>query len=572
VLAALVLALLPTLSQGLLGPLDPWSKSSADGARILSVDPELRDGMGRARTLLRDASGREIWSRVLEYSLRDAEICEKGEVVGWAMRTEPSATRRQVGIVILDPDGKERSVEWIGDSARYFVSGIVLSPGADHALVRLDQFRGDMRTGREREEWQTLRISTGERLRRFLPPVLDRKGFAVLRRVLAVSSTPLLCCEAWFESSGETLVELLDLDGRQVWSVALEEAGRAQRKSGTWNWSAERLSSSAPGEFTFQRLGPDERIRWRAVERPEATGTWNVTEVSREPHAPQLEDGSGVVEPVTFTPKILLERRITPPCAVGTWSDAAIDCQGRLLVLEAAESHLHRFDAQGEHVETIELREAGKAVDRIFGVRADRFDLALGDSFATWNGKGERLTVAYDRWHHGLPRPAAHSIEVTRWFVESNEVLRFAEDDPQAAVTSRIARHPDGTWFGELSGGAVAPDGTLITVDHPQTFAMMQSGGLSTLSRFDAQGNGKSQSRARLVSPRYLSARGRWLAGNDSNKAACFLADLDAKQLYSLGGEVTNWNYRVLLPPAEGEFWIVDLVAKRLLRAALPVR
>jgi hypothetical protein len=572
VLAALVLAFLPNLTQGLLGPLDPWSKSSADGARVLSVDPEQRDGMGRARTVLRDADGHETWSRLLEYSLRDAEIGQKGEIVGWAVRTEPSATRRQMGLVVLDVGGKERSVEWITDSAGYYVSGIVLSPVEDRAIFRLDQFRGDVFTGREREEWQTLRVSTGERLRRFLPPVLDREGLAVLRRVLAVPSTPLLCCEAWFGSSGETLVELLDLEGRQVWSVALEEAGRVQHKSGTWRWSAERLSSGSAGEFTFQRLGPDELIRWRAVERPEAPGTWIVTEVSREPHAPRLEVDSDVVEPVGFTPKSVSEMRLASPCATGIWSDAAVDGQGRLLVLEAEGSHLHRFDAQGALVDTLLLAGASKAVDRILGVRADRFDLAIGDSFATWNGKGERLTLAYDRWQHGLPRPAAQSIEGARWFIESHEILRFAEDDPQAAITSRIVRHPDGTWFGDLDGGAVAPDGALITVDHPQTFAMMLSSGFSTVSRFDAQGNGKHQFRARLVSPRYLCARGRWLAGNDSIQAACFLADLDAQQLYSLGGEFKSWNYRVLLPPAEGEFWIVDLAGKRLLRAALPER
>ena len=526
--------------------------------------------MGRARTVLHDADGHEIWSRVLEYSLRDAEIGVKGEIVGWAVQTEPSATRRQVGLVVLDPDGKDRNVEWLADSARYYVSGIVLSPGEDRALVRIDQFRGDVFTGREREEWQTLRISTGERLRRFLPPVLDRKGAAVLRRVVAVPSTPLLCCEAWFGSSGETLVELLDLDGRQVWSVALDEAGHASRDAGNWLWSAARLASSDAGEFRFQRLGPDELIRWRAAERPEAPGAWVVTEVSHEPHAPRLAGAPDVVEPVTFTPKSVSEKRLASPCAAGLWSDAAVDGQGRLLVLESAESHLHRFDAQGALVETIELADAGKAIDRILGVRADRFDLNVGDSFATWNGKGERLTLAYDRWQHGLPLPAAHSIEGARWFVEEHEVLRFAEDDPQAASTSRIARHPDRTWFGDLEGGAVAPDGTLITVDHRQTFAMTLSSGLSTVSRYDAHGVGKSQFRARLVSPRYLSARGRWLAGNDSNQSACFLADLDAQRIYSLGGDFTSWNYRVLLPPAEGEFWIVDLAGKRLLRAALP--
>lgn len=536
---------------------------------MLSVDPEQRDGLGRARTVLSDASGHEIWSRELEYSLRDAEIGEHGEVVGWAVRTEPAGTRQQLGLVILESDGKDRSVDWIADSARYYVSGIVLSPGADRALVRLDQFRGDVYTGREREEWQTLRLSTGERLRRFIPPVLDRQGHARLLRVLALPSTPLLCCEAWFGGSGETLVEVLDWDGGQVWSVALEEAGRAQRGTGAWRWSAERLSSSFSGEFTFQRLGPDELIRWRAVERPEAAGSWTVTEISRTAHTPRFDTDSGVVEPVVLEPRILSETRITAPCASGTWSDAAVDGQGRLLVLETDPSHLHRFDARGELVDTVVLQDAGTSVDRILGVRADRFDLAVGDSFATWNGKGERLTAAYDRWHHGLPRPATHSREGVRWFIDSNEVMRCANDDPQAEVSTRIARHPDRSWFRELDGGAVAEDGSLITVDRPAGAGLWLGNDLGTVARFDAQGQPRGQFRARLLGSRSLHARGHWLAGN-AGSATCFLLDLETQRLHALGGEFRSWKYRVLLPPAEREFWIVDLEGKRVLRAALP--
>ncbi len=539
------------------------------------MDPEQRTGFGRARTALRNASGREIWSRVLDYSLRDAEITERGEIVGWALRTENPDSKDQLGIVILDHEGKERNVDWLPDSARNYVKSIAVASTADIAVVRLDQIRGDVFTGHEREEWQTVRISTGERLQRFVPHLLQREGIATLRRVFAVRSTPLICCEAWFGSNGEALVEVLDLQGEQVWSVALEETRPLNSGYFAWMGSAERLSTTGAGEFTFQRIRPDERIRWRVVERSEAPGTWNVTEVSRDAHPLQVEAEPGVVVARPFTPKLLSERPLATspegkPCSVGTWSDAAIDGQGQLLVLEVEDSHLHHFDAQGESLDRIELREAGKYVDRILGTRKDRFDLAVGDSFSTWSGSGERLTEAYDRWHHALARPTSHAVEGARWFIDTNEVLRYADDDPRAAVTTRLARHPDGTWFGRLEGGAVAQDGTLVTVDVQLAGLFTIGPGQSTISRFDAAGLGMDQFRARLGSARYLSTRGRWLAGNGYGVAACFLADLDAQQVYGLSGEFNSWNFRVLLPPAEGEFWIVDLRGKRLLRAALP--
>jgi hypothetical protein len=578
VLAALLLTACSSLPQGWFGALDPWSKPSADGARILSVDPELRTGVGKARTELRDAQGREVWSRTLEYSLRDAEITEKGEVIGWAMRAEPSSAKQQLGLAILDAAGRDRSLDWLEDSAGETVLGIVIVPGMDRAIVRLDWIRGDAFTGREREEWLTLRLSTGEHLGRFTPPVLQREGLVKLLRVVAVRSTPLLCCELWIGGRGEALVELLDPEGRQVWSTALEEARPSSSEFYRWRWSGERLTSDKAGELLFQRLRPDERVRWRVAERVEAPNTWIVTELSREAHPLQIDANPGVVGPRAFTPRILSVRPLVTvldgqPCRIGNWSDAALDAQGRLLVLEAEDSHLHRFDAQGEHVETIQLQEASQAVDRILGVRAERFDLALGDSFATWNAKGERLTMAYDRWHHALPRPARQVIEGARWFVDTNEVLRYADDDPFAAVTSRIARHPDRTWFGELMGAAIAEDGSLVTVDSQPRFGLEGGGlsyGSSTISRFDAKGNGKDQFRAQLAFAESLQARGRWLAGNGSNEATCFLADLEAKQVFGLAGEFRKQGYRLLLPPVEGEFWIVDLKGKRLLRAALP--
>jgi hypothetical protein len=579
VLAALILVALPILPQSWYGTLDPWSKPSLDGTRVLAVDPEQRDGLGSARTSLRDASGREIWSRTLEYSLRDAEVAEKGEVVGWAVRTETPGPRNQLGLVILDPEGKNRSVDWLADSAGYSVLGIVIVPGTDRAIVRLDQIHGDAFTGREREEWLTLRVSTGERLARFTPPVLQREGWAILRRVVAVRSTALLCCEAWFEGGGEALVELLDLGGQQVWSVALEEARPSRRPEYyRWMWSAERLSSDKAGEFLFQRMRPDQLVRWRVTERADAPNTWTVTELSREPHPLELESHPGVTEPHSFAPRILSERPLVTssagqPCAVGKWSDAALDGQGRMLVLEAEDAHLHRFDAQGEHAETIQLQDASPAVGRIVGVRADRFDLTVGDSFATWNSKGDRVTLAYDRWHHAFPRPARHAVEGSRWFVDTNELLRYADDDPLGAVTARIARHPDRSWFGVLSEAAIAEDGSLVTIDAQPMFGL-ESGGLttgpSTITRFDAKGNGRDQFRARLGGTGNLEARGHWLAGNGNDDATCFLADLESKKVFGLSGEFRKQGYRILLPPVTGEFWVVDLKGKRLLRAALP--
>jgi hypothetical protein len=561
--------------------LDPWSKAADDGSRVLSVDPDERSGLGSAHTMLRDEKGREIWSRELGYSLRSAEITRKGEVLGWALRAAVGDRPPGLALVILGPDGSERAMEWIDQEQPLCVRGIVAAPDSDRAIFRLEPFVDSFcgtylleRARTDREEWRVVRLSDGAPLARFIPPVLQREGIAYLARVVALRERQLLVAEATFESNDMATLVLLDLEGHEVWRVVEREDWHQPDGFFAWRFTGGRLSAgSAPGEFRLQRSTPDELVRWRVEPEADGLGPWRVVETAREPRALQLDPGPGIKTAQTVAPRILGERRLVAltdghPCSVGTWSDAAIDAQGRLVVLEAEDAHLHRFDAQGDPMGTIELQEASKAVDHILGVRADRIDLSVGDSFATW--KGERLTMAYDRWHHALTRPANHRTEGPRWFMDSHALLRCANDDPQGDVTARLARHPDGTWFAPLEGAAVAEDGSVVTIDRGAQDWSMIGNAESVVSRFDAQGVGKEQLRARLGGATNLRVNRRWLAGNAFGSAACFLIDFDSKQVFGLGREFHDWTFRVLLPDVQGEFWIVDLRGKRLLRAALP--
>lgn len=581
-LAATCCALLQSLGDAL----DPWSKSSADRSRTLFVDPDERAGLGKGHTALRDAAGRTLWERDLPYTLRDAEITGKGEILGWATRASASETKPQLGLVILEPSGTERAIEWIVDPRELRVRGIVPLSQANRVLFRIEEVVNSWcgtyllaRVESDREEWRSLRLSDGVPIARFVPPVIQREGVASIARLDALRDRPLLCGEAYLGDLKGSVVLLLDLDGREVWRSVETEDWRQPDAYHLWRFSAARLSGGeAAGEFRFQRSRPDELIRWRVESEADGIGPWRVTELAREEHALALEPPPSLENPTTLEPRIVSERRLVSllagrPCPVGNWSDAAIDAEGRLLVLEAEDAHLHRFDSQGEPLDTIELREAGKHVNRILGTRKDRFDLAVGDSFATWDGKGERLTAAYGDWHRAFARPANHSIEGARWFLDEHALLHFEKDDPQGAVTGRSSRRPDGTWFGRIDGACVDLDGSLVILDTPPG-ADEGSGILRAecvLSRFDSQAVGMGTLRLRLGGATSLRLRGGWLAGNAFEPNACFLIDLDAKRAFRLGREFKDWSFRVLLPPVAGEFWIVDLKGKRLLRAALPV-
>jgi hypothetical protein len=560
--------------------LQPWSKASKSGGFVLEVDPEDRDGLGAAQTTLSDASGSVLWSKRVEYSLREAEITPRGEVVGWAAREHEA--RPQMSIVVLDPRGEPRSVEWPADSAAGVVKGIVLVPDADRAVLRLYRAGGDTLTN-EREEWLVLKLSTGERVSRFIPPVLQREGLGVLGRMIRVAGRPLLCCEAWFGGSGEVLVELLDLDGRSVWSQAIEEhrpRGIDLQSWAAWASSPARLSSRADGELQFQRFSPEELVSWRVSGHPDASGDWSVAEESRAPHASGFvlqPDGIGA-EPLS--PRILAEHQLGEPaqgisCTEAHWTDAALDAHDLLLVLEPQQRHMHIFDGSGAPLPVVTLEDAGLTVHRIFCVRERGFDLSVGDSFATWSRKGERLTTAYGNYHRAFPNPLRNAREGSRWFHDEHAVLRFVDDDPTKDVAQRVLRRPDRTWFEEIQAGSVAPDGGLSVADCDEAWPIPLRPPTPTtthLSQFDATGKARNgmRLRLRLDASSSLTSNGRWLAGYACNPDSGFLLDLEKQRLFVLEKPFAGSLLQVLLPQAPGEFWIVDRAGKRLVRAALP--
>ncbi len=132
--------------------LQPKTYASPSGRFKLEVDPTEKYGAGPGNYRL-TCDGQVVWSGQRPFTLQDAAVSDKGEVVGYSYSAGPEghAPNRQgpgdFRAVIIDPAGKirldvsePRKFSLILDAPPYPMGvGVILDPENDRFILRLNE-------------------------------------------------------------------------------------------------------------------------------------------------------------------------------------------------------------------------------------------------------------------------------------------------------------------------------------------------------------------------------------------------------------------------------------------------
>jgi hypothetical protein len=401
-------------------PFQPQTYRSQSGNCELTVDPLERYGDGAGDHVLRRA-GSEVWRNRYPFTLADAVVAEDGTVAGYAYPD----LGRQFAVVLIAADGRvlahhatPRELTGIHGPFEPMGRGLVLDAERQRFIVCVDT----PTRGPDWEEWQVFDLASGARAATLRPGehrpeqdkgrILDAEAmdvplFAIHWQVLRTDQDP------WRRDARVTLV---DLEGRQVWELALPgdlDDGNARDDENDAAWQRQRrmgfLDVASGGRFTIRSLRGRENLELRAV-ASEAGTAWSVEELGRSPFDLPAPDAEPAAETLALKRVASVDLRADPLPQPGPVRDIAafgFDAVGNVMVVR-------RELEKGGHTCILLDPHGGLLLERSFG--------NFGQDMEWWPFEDGRWLVTAPSWGEGRDY-TPHWVDPSRGTVEPIEGL-----------------------------------------------------------------------------------------------------------------------------------------------------
>ncbi len=405
VVAGLALAALPAVSQDS-EMVDPYDARSPSGNYALHVDPSTWSGLGPAiYTLMRD--GEVLWSRQLDYTLRDVVVGDDGAFAGSAQRRTESH-ELELMLLLLNRECAPlfQAVlprEWQemhGPEFPYAV-GNLLIPELNRIVFRVVHYDSS-REGLERgfEVWRVVDGSTGKEITQTIPArhLEESRGVGRFAAVQSIRGTPLIAAHGLVLSFGPVVESgavfaVFDLEGTPVWErrEALDYVipNDEQASGWLWYWVTQHgvlLDCSEPKRFEFALAREGKRVLCELTDDPARSGQWLVNEIHRADYQLPFrgEEAKETYPPFSLEPMGTIELQGANAIVERIWN-FDIDDRGRLGAIVTADGKPPRFvlrDAEDATLADIVLRFEQQLESSRPGVawlKSDRWLIYLGN-------------------------------------------------------------------------------------------------------------------------------------------------------------------------------------------------